>query len=69
MPSPVPMMNVSIGRPWEMLAVDILQVPMSMKGNQYLLVLHDYFAKWAEAIPMPDQKAERIVRILIDIFS
>ena len=34
------MMNVPIGRPWEMLAVDdILQVPMSMQGNQYLLVL------------------------------
>ena len=69
MPSPVPMMNVPIGCPWEMLAVDILQVPMSMQGNQYLLVLQDYFTKWAEAIPMADQKAERIVRILIDIFS
>ena len=57
MPSPVPMINVLIGRPWEMLAVDILQVPMSMQGNQYLLVLQDYFTKWAEAISMPDQKS------------
>ena len=40
-----------------------------MQGNQYLLVLQDYFTKWAEAIPVPDQKAERIVRISIDIFS
>ena len=58
-PSHVSMMYVPIGHPWEMLAVDILQVPMSMYGNQYLLVLQDYFTKWAEAIPMPDQKAER----------
>ena len=57
------MMNVPIGRPWEMLAVDILQVPMSMQDNQFLLVLQDYFTKWAEAIPMPDQIAQRIVRI------
>lgn len=31
MPSPVPIMNVPIGRHWEMLAVNILQVPMSMQ--------------------------------------
>ena len=52
-----------------MVAVDILQVPMSTQGNQYLLVLQDYFTKWVESTPMPDQKVERIVRILIDIFS
>ena len=57
MPSPVPVINVPIGRPWEMLAVDILQVPMSMQGNLYPLVLQDYFTKWAEAISMPDQKS------------
>ena len=52
-----------------MLAVDVLEVPMSGQGNRYLLVLQDYFTKWAEAIPMPDQTAERIVRVLVDIFS
>ncbi|KAL5477929.1 hypothetical protein EMCRGX_G024787 [Ephydatia muelleri] len=28
-----------------------------------------FFTKWAEAIPMPDQTAERIVRVLIEVFS
>ena len=69
MPLAVPMTNVPIGRPWQMLAVDVLEVPMSGHGNRYLLVLQDYFTKWAEAVPMPDQTAERIVRALIDIFS
>ena len=63
------MTNVPIGRPWQMLAVDVLEVPISGHGNRYLLVLQDYFTKWAEALPMPDQTAERIVRALIDIFS
>ena len=64
------MTNVPIGRPWQMLAVDVLEVPISGHGNRYLLVLQDYFTKWAEALPMPDQTAERIVRaLLIDIFS
>ena len=49
-----------------MLAVDILQVPVSSRGNRYLLV---YFTKWAEAIPMPNQTAECIAGIQIDLFS
>ncbi|KAL5466932.1 hypothetical protein EMCRGX_G031095 [Ephydatia muelleri] len=69
MPVAVPMTNVPIGRAWQMLAVDVLEVPMSSHGNRYLLVLQDYFTKWAEAIPMPDQTAERIVRVLIEVFS
>ena len=69
MPTPVPMTNVPIGHPWQMLAVDVLQVPVSSRGNRYLLVIQDYFTKWAEAIPMPNQTAECIAGILIDLFS
>ena len=39
---------------------------MSSRGNQYLLVIQDYFSKWPFAILLPDQKAERIVRALKD---
>ena len=69
LPSKAPLMSIPIGRPWEMIAVDILQVPMSYQHNQYLLVVQDYFTKWVEAIPLPDQKAARITRELIKIFS
>ena len=34
-----------VGKPWEMIVVDILQVPVSSKNNGYL---QDYFTKWAE---------------------
>ena len=63
------MASVPIGRTWQMLAVDVLEVPMSGHKNRYLLVLQDYFTKWAEEVPLPDQTAERIIRALIDIFS
>ena len=52
-----PLVNIPIGRPWEIIAVDILEVPMSTNGNCYLLVVQDYFTKWAEAIPLRDQTA------------
>ena len=46
-----------------MLAFDVLEVPMSCQGNRYLLVLQDYFTKWAKSILMPDQTGERIVHV------
>ena len=42
---------------------------MSLKGNRYILVVEDSFTKWLECYPMPDQKAETITEILVDIIS
>lgn len=52
-----------------MIAIDVLEVPLSSDNNRYLSVIQDYFTKWADAIPMPDQKAHRIVTELVKIFS
>ena len=41
-PPRVPLINTPIGKPWEMIAVDVLKMPISSKGNQYLLVIRDY---------------------------
>ena len=45
-PTPAPLTNVPIGGPWQMLAADILEVPVSRHHNKYLLVVMDYFTKW-----------------------
>ena len=52
-----------------MIAIDVLKVPPSTRNNKYLLVIQDYFTKWADAVPMPDQTAVKIVRELTKIFS
>lgn len=31
--------------------------PVTESGNQYLLVVIDYFTKWSEAYAVPDQSA------------
>ena len=69
MPQRAPLTSMPIGRPWQMIAVDILQVPHSRNNNRYLLVVQDYFTKWVEAIPLPDQTAIRITRELTKLFS
>ena len=37
--------------------------------NRYILVVQDYFTKWADARPIPDQTAVRITRELVHIFA
>ena len=68
-PQKVSLISTPIGRPWEMVAVDILQVPTSCHNNKYILVLQDYFTKWAEAIPLPNKTATTITKELVKVFS
>ena len=45
MPQRAPLTSLPIGRPWQMIAVDILEVPLSANNNRYLLVVKDYYTK------------------------
>jgi len=56
---PVPLHPVITSRPRELVAVDILKVPLSRHGNQYFPVAQDYFSKWPFVMPMPNQKADQ----------
>jgi transposase InsO family protein len=46
--------------------VDILKLPLTYDGNQYVLVFLDYLTKWVEAFPIKDQKAEMVARVLVE---
>ena len=69
LPPRAPLVNTPIGKPWQMLAIDILVVPVSPNNNRYLLVIIDYFTKWAEAVPLPDQNAKSITKAVIKLCS
>jgi len=43
-----------------MIAVDILEFPISTNNNRYMHVVQDYFTKWIDAIPLPNQMAPLI---------
>ena len=38
-PTRAPLHSLPIGRPWQIVAIDILQVPVSTNNNKYLLVI------------------------------
>ena len=64
-----PLQPVVSGFPLEKLAVDILgPLPVTKKGNRYILVVSDYFTRWVEAYPMPNQEASTVAQKLVDEF-
>ena len=53
--------------PMEITAMDVLgPFNLSSSGNTHIIVFCDYFTKWPEAYPMPNQKAETIAQIFVE---
>ena len=51
------------------IALDILgPLPLSNKGNKYILVVSDYFTKWPEAYSLPNQEATIVAEVLVKEF-
>ena len=60
------MQKYRVGNPMERVAMDIMgPLPRSTRGNQYILVVGDYFTKWIEAYPLPNQEAKTVA----DVFT
>ncbi|GFW28844.1 retrovirus-related Pol polyprotein from transposon 412 [Trichonephila clavipes] len=56
----------NVGAPFELIAFDILgPLPRSSDGNKNILVVMDYFTKWPEAYPIPDQEASTVAEVLV----
>uniref|UniRef100_A0A8R1DIR6 RNA-directed DNA polymerase n=1 Tax=Caenorhabditis japonica TaxID=281687 RepID=A0A8R1DIR6_CAEJA len=61
-----PLKPYETSRPLEIVAVDLIDVGLSVQGNRYILSIIDLFTKYGAAIPIPDNKAETVVKAFID---
>jgi hypothetical protein len=63
------MQSYVVGAPMERVALDILgPLPESQNGNKYILIIADYFTRWTEAYPMPNQEAQTVAKIFMQEF-
>ena len=64
-----PLQLYTVGAPMERIAIDIMgPLPVSRNGNRYVLVTMDYFSKWPEVYPIPNQEARTVANVLVREF-
>ena len=64
-----PIGSMRVGSPLDGVGIDILGLlPLTQRGNKYILVATDYFAKRVEAFPVPDQTALTCANVLLNEF-
>lgn len=61
-----PLHPIPVQRAFQILGVDIMELPVTSRGNRYVIVFQDFLTKWPFVFPAPDQKAHRIVRLLAE---
>jgi hypothetical protein len=64
-----PMQQYLPGVTMERVSMDVLgPLPKSNKDNKFILLVCDYFTKWVEAFPMPNQEAQTVADLFVKEF-
>ena len=61
-----PLMPIPVGGAFHRVGVDIMELPLTQKGNRYVVSFIDYLTKWVESFACPDQTSETIANLLVD---
>ena len=61
-----PLQPIPVSRPFQILGIDVMDLPLTDRGNSHVVVVQDLFTKCPFAFPVPDQKTERIARLLVE---
>lgn len=61
-----PMGGLQTVRPFQRVAMDILKLPVTSKGNRHALVAEDCFSKFVNLYALPNQNAQLVARCLFN---
>jgi hypothetical protein len=62
-----PLGSMLVGALLDRIATDLLgPLPIPPRGNKSSLVITDYFTKWVEVFPVPDQTAVTCAQIILN---
>ena len=62
----VPLHPIPVRCPFQILGIDVMDWPVTERGNRHVVVIQDLFTKWPFVFPVPDQKATRIAQLLVE---
>ena len=66
MPKKAGLKQQPVGMPLERMAEDIVgPLPITEKGNLYILIVVDYFTKWAEAFPLTNKSSMAVADSIV----
>ena len=57
-----PLHPIPIDRPFQIVGVDLMELPKTRKGNKYVIVFQDYLTKWPLVYPLADQRHRQLLR-------
>ena len=62
-----PLRPIEVTGVFDRIAIDVMgPLPMTHRGNKYILVIQEYLTKFPWAFAMPDQKADRVAKIWVE---
>jgi hypothetical protein len=62
-----PLQPIPVERPFQKIGLDIMYLPCTEGGNKHVVVFQDMLTKWPIVYHVPDQKTERLARLLCEV--
>ena len=59
-----PLHPIPVQRPFQIIGVDIMDLPTTQQGSKHVVVFQDFFSKWPLVFPISDQKTATLVQLL-----
>ena len=60
------MKTIVATEPFQKVAADIIEIPITSRGNRYVLVVQDYFSKYVNLYAIPDQCSTTVAKCLFE---
>ena len=61
-----PLHPIPVDRVFQIIGVDVMELPKTSRGNNFVVVFQDFLTKFPLVFPVPDQKSERLARLLVE---
>ena len=61
-----PLYPIPVQRPFQIVIVNIMDLPATQQDNKHVAVFQDYLTKWPMVFPVPDQRSQLLARLLAE---